>query len=224
MRLFQLEPRRLDDVPRAIKRIGELLGHEAEARGRAGELRAALAALRASHAGAPPVSVFYQVWQQPLMTINGAQLINDIVTLCGGRNVFADLAPLVPILSTEAVVAADPEVMLTASESAGPAAWRREPMSPSFATWHVMERWSRSTRLALHAERRCDQPPGAAHRRRRGGGLRGARRSARASARRAERGAARAAAWAACFSARGAESHQRTTAQTSQSGCLAWQT
>ena len=41
-----------------------------------------------------PVSVFYQVWRQPLMTINGRHLIDDIINLCGGRNVFAGLAPL----------------------------------------------------------------------------------------------------------------------------------
>jgi iron complex transport system substrate-binding protein len=148
LRLFQLEPRRLDDVPRAIERLGVLLGHEEEAERRAGALRDALARLRADHAGAAPVTVFYQVWQRPLMTINGTHLINDIVALCGGRNVFAGLAPLVPILSTEAVVAADPEVIMTASEAASPRAWQREPASPSFATWRehaslvaVRRRW-----------------------------------------------------------------------------------
>ena len=135
IRLFQLEPRRLDDVARAIERLGALLGHDDVARRRAAALRDALDRLRAAHAGAAPVSVFYQVWRQPLMTINGRQLIDDILTLCGGRNVFASLAPLVPIISTEAVVDADPEAILTASESASPVAWRREPASPSFATW-----------------------------------------------------------------------------------------
>ncbi len=133
--LFQLEPRRLDDVARAIERLGKLLGHEVEANRRASELRAALERLRARHAGVAPVTVFYQVWRQPLMTINGRHLIDDILTLCGGRNVFAGLAPLVPTLSTEAVVAADPEAILTASESAGGAAWRRDPGNASFAIW-----------------------------------------------------------------------------------------
>ena len=135
IRLFQLEPRRLDDVARAIERLGVLLGHEAEANRRASEMRTALDRLRAAHAGVPTVTVFYQVWRQPLMTINGKHLIDDIVTLCGGRNVFANLAPLVPTLSTEAVVAVDPEAILTASETASPEAWRRDPGNPSFAAW-----------------------------------------------------------------------------------------
>jgi len=136
IRLFQLEPRRLDDVARAIERLGVLLGHEAEANRRAGEMRAALERLRAGHAGVAPVTVFYQVWRQPLMTINGRQIIDDIVGLCGGRNIFAALTPLVPIVSTESVVGADPEAILTASESAEPVPWRRDPANPSFAEWH----------------------------------------------------------------------------------------
>ena len=135
IRLFQLEPRRLDDVARAIERLGTLLGHEAggepraEQCARADRLALRMPARRRS-------TVFYQVWRQPLMTINGRQLIDDILTLCGGRNVFASLAPLVPIISTEAVVDVDPEAILTASETASPAPWRRDPANPSFAAWH----------------------------------------------------------------------------------------
>jgi len=136
IRLFQLEPRRLDDVARAIERLGTLLGHEAEASRRASEIRAALERLRAAHAGVAPVTVFYQVWRQPLMTINGRHLIDDILGLCGGRNIFAALTPLVPIVSTESVVGADPDAILTASETAGAAPWRRDPANPSFAEWH----------------------------------------------------------------------------------------
>jgi iron complex transport system substrate-binding protein len=141
--LFHLEPRRLDDVARAIERLGHLLGSEGVAASTAAELRRSLAALRDRHAAAASVRVFYQVWTRPLMTINGRQLINDVVALCGGRNVFAELAPLVPVVSTEAVVAADPEAMFTASEEGGGApAWQRRPDDPSFATWQRHRRMS----------------------------------------------------------------------------------
>jgi iron complex transport system substrate-binding protein len=52
------------------------------------------------------------------MTLNGTHVISDVITLCGGRNVFAKLAPLVPTVSTEAVLAANPEVIVTASAGA----------------------------------------------------------------------------------------------------------
>src|SRR5258705_82865 len=129
---------------------------------RASEVPAALERLRAAHAGAAPVTVFYQVWRQPLMTINGRHLIDDILTLCGGRNVFAGLAPLVPIISTESVVAADPEAILTASETASPAPWQRDPANPSFAAWHrqtAMTAVRRSWLYALNGDNISRQGP-----------------------------------------------------------------
>lgn len=53
------------------------------------------------------------------MTLNGDHLISEIITLCGGINVFADLTALVPQIETEAVIRRDPEVILAAGSSAG---------------------------------------------------------------------------------------------------------
>ena len=55
---------------------------------------------------------FYQIWKQPLMTVNGKQIISDAIRLCGGRNVFAQLPILAPTVTIEAVIAADPEVIV----------------------------------------------------------------------------------------------------------------
>jgi iron complex transport system substrate-binding protein len=135
LRLFRLEPRRLDDVPRAVERLGALLGHQAEARNTANALRQRLASLQRRHSGMAPVRVFYQIWSSPLMTINHAQMVNDVIELCGGRNVFAGLAPLVPLVSSEAVVAVDPEAMFTADESGGTGLLRRDSDAAAFAIW-----------------------------------------------------------------------------------------
>jgi iron complex transport system substrate-binding protein len=74
--------------------------------------------LRERYADRTPVSVFYQVWDQPLMTLNGEHVISDVIALCGGRNVFAALKPLAPTVSTEAVLAANPDAIVTSSQGA----------------------------------------------------------------------------------------------------------
>jgi iron complex transport system substrate-binding protein len=56
--------------------------------------------------------VFYQIWKQPLMTINRDQIISDAIRLCGGRNVFAHLPILAPTVTVEAVIAANPEAIV----------------------------------------------------------------------------------------------------------------
>jgi iron complex transport system substrate-binding protein len=46
------------------------------------------------------------------MTVGGAQVISDVINLCGGENVFAGLKVLAPVVSVEAVIAADPEAIV----------------------------------------------------------------------------------------------------------------
>jgi iron complex transport system substrate-binding protein len=118
--LFRSEPRKLDDVATNLERLGALMGTEATARGAARDFRGEIAALRMRYADRPAVNVFYQVWNRPLMTLNGTHTVSDAIALCGGRNVFAGLAPLVPMVSTEAVVAANPEAIVTADPAAAP--------------------------------------------------------------------------------------------------------
>jgi len=116
--LFFSEPHRLDDIAVTLTKLGQLLGTSAVADRAAGQYRQDIAQLRARYAARPPVDVFYQVWDQPLMTLNGTHMISDVIALCGGRNVFARLEPLVPTVSTEAVLAANPEAIVTAAPGA----------------------------------------------------------------------------------------------------------
>ncbi|WP_321947796.1 cobalamin-binding protein [Paraburkholderia sp. J10-1] len=116
--LFISEPHKLDDVATSLTRLGVLLGTESTAQAAASTYRRDIAQLRARYAQRASVSVFYEVWDQPLMTINGSHMISDVIALCGGRNVFATLDPLVPTVSTEAVLAANPEAIVTASQGA----------------------------------------------------------------------------------------------------------
>ena len=140
--VVHLEPRRLDDVARAIERLGELFGTADTARPRAQALREELAALGREFANKPPVSVFYQVWSRPLLTLNDQHLVSDVIRLCGGRNVFGSLSTLVPEVSTESVLAAKPEAILSARLSAagGEATMRREPQAEPFVTWRSLDK------------------------------------------------------------------------------------
>jgi iron complex transport system substrate-binding protein len=140
--VVHLEPRRLDDVARAIERLGELFGTADAARPRARALRDELASLGRKFASKPPVAVFYQVWSRPLLTLNDQHLISDVIRLCGGRNVFGALTTLVPEVSTESVLAAKPEAILSArsSTSGGEPAMRREPKAQPFVTWRTLDK------------------------------------------------------------------------------------
>ncbi len=128
---FQVEVLRtqsLDDVARALLRIGQLTGRVDEAKSAAERYRRDLHVLTSKYAGSEKIRVFYQVSRRPLYTVNGEHYVSELIERCGGTNVFYDLSELAPAIAVEAVIERDPEVML-ASTDAG---------SDAFVEW---ERW-----------------------------------------------------------------------------------
>ncbi|GAB3278383.1 cobalamin-binding protein [Parahaliea aestuarii] len=106
------EPKRLEDIPATLRAIGQLAGTGDVAERNALAFEEKLARLRENVATGPARRVFYEVWNQPLQTINGDQYLSDVITLCGGRNIFADSPHIAPRISVEAVLARDPEIII----------------------------------------------------------------------------------------------------------------
>ncbi len=111
-KVYRSEPRRLDDIAAGMKKLGELTGTEVLAREQAEQFRLRVEALRRVAAGKDKQTVFYQIWNRPLMTVNGEHLINEVIELCGGKNIFAELPVATPKVSAEAVIAANPQVII----------------------------------------------------------------------------------------------------------------
>jgi len=135
--VFISEPRRLGEVPDTLLRLGQLAGTGAEASVQAAAFTRRHAGLAEQYSGLPAVRVFYQVWDRPLMTVNGEHLISDVIRLCGGSNVFSELPALAPQVDVEAVLAADPDVVIVGSDDAGLSAelqaWRQWPVMQAVA-------------------------------------------------------------------------------------------
>jgi len=110
--VFSIEPRTFEAVSHTIERLATLAGTEEEGFAEAERFRQGIARLESQYRNAEPVPVFYQVWDEPLMTVNDEHLIGKVITLCGGVNVFGDLDRLVPRISPEAVIGANPEAIL----------------------------------------------------------------------------------------------------------------
>ena len=106
------DPRTLDDVGDILGVFGTLTGRRQEGASAQRTYRQALQQLRRENADKTTLMVFYEVWNQPLMTLNGDSLISDVIEMCGGINVFADAIPKVPRLNVESVISADPQVIV----------------------------------------------------------------------------------------------------------------
>jgi iron complex transport system substrate-binding protein len=127
----------LDDISRNIMAIAQLAGTTVAGAAARAAFDADLRLLRSRRHEGPPVRVFYEIWDRPLMTVNQAHLISEIITLCGGSNVFGDLRALTPEISREALLAARPDIVLGGSSADSPAVFaaRWAALPQPFNTW-----------------------------------------------------------------------------------------
>ncbi|WP_447745389.1 cobalamin-binding protein [Pseudomonas nicosulfuronedens] len=114
--VYVADPHRLEDISRQFRELGERLGRAEKGRELAEAFDTRMAQLRAQYRREQPLRVFYQVWDRPLYTVGGRQIISQALEVCGGRNLFADLDLPAPQVGQEAVLARDPQVILAASE------------------------------------------------------------------------------------------------------------
>jgi iron complex transport system substrate-binding protein len=133
--VFVSDPQSIAGIADDIEKLGVLAGHRGSALAVAAALRQRQAALRAKYRDAPPLRVFYEVWNEPLYTIGGRHLISEAIATCGGDNVFAALMLPAPSVTVEAVVAARPDVIVGGSDDGTRPAWlsdwRRWPDIPA---------------------------------------------------------------------------------------------
>ncbi|GIZ52149.1 cobalamin-binding protein [Noviherbaspirillum aridicola] len=127
IRVFRSAPSDFAAIAASLEGLGRLAGHEGAGTTAAADFRKRLTILQERYRDRRRVSVFYQIWRSPLMTLNGKHMVSSALRLCGAENVFADLPQLAPTVSEEAVVRADPEAIIasTGEQDHVLAGWKR---------------------------------------------------------------------------------------------------
>ena len=130
--VYASEPQTLDDIELLLNHLGQLTGLSNSAAIAAAQFRNEFNRLQNSYSQKETVSVFYQVWHEPMQTLNGDHVVNAVIELCGGKNVFASLSEIAPRVSVESVIAMNPDVIISSGSDSREASklnvWQRWPM------------------------------------------------------------------------------------------------
>lgn len=157
--VFESEPHDFERVASSLERLAALAGTAVTGNAAASRFRTSLAQLRAAHAGRAPVTAFFQVWKAPLITLNDAHLVSEALRLCGAKNIFGGLPQLAPTVSIEAVLQANPDVIITNGNEQTDALqdWRRFPAMKAVARHNLLnvpgDTLTRATPRVLDATR-----------------------------------------------------------------------
>lgn len=109
------EPKSFEDVYVNISQVGLATGHSAEAEALVAQMQARVAAVEATVATIPAEqrpSLFYEVFDEPLLSAGPNTFIGQMITLVGATNIFADTTEEYPVVSAEAIVDRNPDAIV----------------------------------------------------------------------------------------------------------------
>jgi iron complex transport system substrate-binding protein len=151
--IYISSPENLEAIPRTVENLGKLAGTYTYAKQQSQNFRNELKDIIADYSERPLVNVFYEIWHQPLFTINGQHVMSQVIEICGGRNVFADLPILSPEVNIESVISANPDVIVASgisNESNNTA--QRPPWLDDWLQWPTIKATKNNHLYHLHPD------------------------------------------------------------------------
>jgi iron complex transport system substrate-binding protein len=113
-----IEPVNLDEALASMTLIGEIADKQAAAANLVCSLQGRIDAVTTAIAGAPRPRVFFEL-SPDLYTAGPGSFIDDLLVRAGGANIAAGAGEIWPQMSAEALITADPEVIIVTGHEAG---------------------------------------------------------------------------------------------------------
>jgi ABC-type Fe3+-hydroxamate transport system substrate-binding protein len=97
--------------------LGAVTGDSLAARATVDSVRATVARVRAATSSLSRPTVFWPLYDQPLLATGGGSFLNELIDIAGGRNVYASLPEPSPRITVEDLLSRDPDVILVSPDA-----------------------------------------------------------------------------------------------------------
>lgn len=120
IKVFVVDPRTIDRMFTDMESMGKIMGLEGEAKEQVEKLRERVAAVKEkvkAEGLAKKPTVFFEVFNQPLMTAGKGTLIDSMIKTTGGTNVGASAGTDFPQYSDEQLITDNPDIFIAVKGS-----------------------------------------------------------------------------------------------------------
>src|SRR5262249_14769994 len=105
------------DFVREARLLGRILRDSASAATVVDSVERTLDRVRSATASLPHPTVFWEVWQSPLMAVGGGSFLDELLTIAGGTNIYHTMSTPSPVVSREDIMSRHPDVIFTSSQA-----------------------------------------------------------------------------------------------------------
>ncbi|WP_066017368.1 cobalamin-binding protein [Endozoicomonas atrinae] len=138
VRTFHVDVVDFAGIEQAIRSLGQVAGTEKAANRVVEDFSARLKTLQNNYGQREPVSVFFEIWRSPLLTVGSGQVIDDVISLCGGQNIYGDVSERIPKIGIESLITRDPQVII-GSDPRGDTPETRKDLMDYWSQWQNLQ-------------------------------------------------------------------------------------
>lgn len=106
-------------VLQEITEIGKITNHQLQAQKLCNQIKQDLQKIAEQNKSKPKVTVYWEVWTPPFMSAGKNSFINEIITYAGGINIFSDIEQPYPVVSEEAILMRNPQIIIIPNSTVG---------------------------------------------------------------------------------------------------------
>lgn len=117
IKVFVVDPKTVDQLFTDMESMGKMMGLEGESKEQVEKFRNRVAGVRQKVKGLAKPTVFFEVFDQPLMTAGKGTLIDGMIATAGGVNVGASAGPDFPQYSDEQLLKDNPDIYIAVKGS-----------------------------------------------------------------------------------------------------------
>jgi iron complex transport system substrate-binding protein len=113
LKVLILGPHSMNDVLDDILLVGRTSGNAAEASNLVEKLRQRIETVaKKSKAASHRPKVYFEVWNDPYVSVSSGTWIGDVINLAGGANIFGEAVSEWPIIDSEDIVQRNPDIIV----------------------------------------------------------------------------------------------------------------
>jgi vitamin B12 transport system substrate-binding protein len=112
LKVVSFKTTQLEDIADQLRQLGVLVQQQVKAEELASAYLQRLTDLRQQYQSETAVSVFYELWDNPLSTISRDAWPQQHLRVCGATNIFENAIAAYPQVGLEQVIAADPAIII----------------------------------------------------------------------------------------------------------------
>ncbi len=134
--VLTLNPADLDEIMQDMLKLGQATGHDTDAQNEVATMQQRIdVVVNGVKTATTRPLVYHEIWSDPYMSVGSTSFVTDMINMAGGQNIFENATEAYPVVSSEAIIEENPDIMVFPTQMGVESFWGNYSTVAARAGW-----------------------------------------------------------------------------------------